>query len=505
MGFRFRRSVPLLPGVRLNLSGSGASVSLGPRGFHYTIGGKGTRVTAGIPGTGLSWTQYTAYSQSRSIDPAVPAFSVQSVQGQPVADLAIPSLNAIESAPAEQINTFSVSELAPILNAANRKIGVAPFVQLVSLFVFLAAVLQANQLSIGLSALYATVMIPIGIFLDRYRRSVKIAYEPHGATGQIAEALKDSFGDLINSHAVWRVRAEGSTSDWKRNAGATTLSQRKKVKAQFGKPDCIRGRSQFPALKLGSDEIYFLPDAALVIVRGSVAAVHYRNLEVSKSAVRFIEAERVPEDSPTVGQTWRYVNKNGGPDRRFNFNAQLPICLYGEVSFQSEGGLSVKIQCSNPSAPDRLCAVIEVLHRSNAELPKAITYVGTSSWWPTALFLSCMIGLAAGQVSVFSKDAYRRLSRPVQASGPMDAKEQMTTERPPANAQVRRPAQERLPESRDRAFRSEPLNILPPMIESGPSPVAREIENIAPLAGAVPLPRPRPKAAPGPQYKSAAE
>src|SRR4051794_4739181 len=66
MAFRFRRSIKILPGFRLNLSGSGASVSVGPRGLHYTLGPRGTRVTAGIPGTGLSWSQYTPYAKPHS-------------------------------------------------------------------------------------------------------------------------------------------------------------------------------------------------------------------------------------------------------------------------------------------------------------------------------------------------------------------------------------------------------------------------------------------------------
>jgi hypothetical protein len=61
VGFRFRRSIRLAPGVRINLSRSGPSVSFGARGFHYTVGPKGTRTTVGLPGTGLSWTQYNRY------------------------------------------------------------------------------------------------------------------------------------------------------------------------------------------------------------------------------------------------------------------------------------------------------------------------------------------------------------------------------------------------------------------------------------------------------------
>jgi hypothetical protein len=57
MGFRFRRSWGVIPGVRLNLGLKSGSVSFGVRGLHYTVGTRGSRVTLGLPGTGLYWTQ----------------------------------------------------------------------------------------------------------------------------------------------------------------------------------------------------------------------------------------------------------------------------------------------------------------------------------------------------------------------------------------------------------------------------------------------------------------
>jgi hypothetical protein len=57
MGFRFRRSMSIIPGVRLNFGKRGVSMSVGPRGAKITMGTSGTRVTAGIPGTGLSYTE----------------------------------------------------------------------------------------------------------------------------------------------------------------------------------------------------------------------------------------------------------------------------------------------------------------------------------------------------------------------------------------------------------------------------------------------------------------
>jgi hypothetical protein len=56
MGWRFRRSIKFLPGIRLNLSRSGVSASVGVRGAHITVGNGKVRTTVGLPGSGLSYT-----------------------------------------------------------------------------------------------------------------------------------------------------------------------------------------------------------------------------------------------------------------------------------------------------------------------------------------------------------------------------------------------------------------------------------------------------------------
>jgi len=56
MSFRFWRRIRIAPGVTLNLSKTGGSLSFGVRGAHFTVGPHGKRVTAGIPGTGLFYT-----------------------------------------------------------------------------------------------------------------------------------------------------------------------------------------------------------------------------------------------------------------------------------------------------------------------------------------------------------------------------------------------------------------------------------------------------------------
>lgn len=55
MPIRFRRTVRILPGVRLNLSQNGASVTVGKRGSSVTAGPTGTYANVGLPGSGLSY------------------------------------------------------------------------------------------------------------------------------------------------------------------------------------------------------------------------------------------------------------------------------------------------------------------------------------------------------------------------------------------------------------------------------------------------------------------
>jgi hypothetical protein len=70
VGFRFYRRMHLAPGISVNLSGSGPSLSLGVRGAHVTFGRRGVTKTVGLPGTGLFYTSrqgyHTGYHSARS-------------------------------------------------------------------------------------------------------------------------------------------------------------------------------------------------------------------------------------------------------------------------------------------------------------------------------------------------------------------------------------------------------------------------------------------------------
>lgn len=66
MGFRFSKRITLLPGVRMNISGSGFGLSVGPRGASVSINRNGIFGNASLPGTGLLYRTKLSGGGSRS-------------------------------------------------------------------------------------------------------------------------------------------------------------------------------------------------------------------------------------------------------------------------------------------------------------------------------------------------------------------------------------------------------------------------------------------------------
>ena len=66
MGLRFRKSINICKGVRLNVGTKGLSVSLGMKGLHHTIHTSGRMTsTIGLPGTGLSYVKNTSWKKKK--------------------------------------------------------------------------------------------------------------------------------------------------------------------------------------------------------------------------------------------------------------------------------------------------------------------------------------------------------------------------------------------------------------------------------------------------------
>ena len=85
MALRFQRRIKIAPGLRLNISKGGVSVSAGPRGASVTAGKRGLFANAGLPGTGLSNRQ-RLLAGNNSHQPNIRAASTQIITVRFTAD-----------------------------------------------------------------------------------------------------------------------------------------------------------------------------------------------------------------------------------------------------------------------------------------------------------------------------------------------------------------------------------------------------------------------------------
>lgn len=83
MAMRFRRSIKLAPGIRVNFNKNSVGLTVGPKGAHVSVNSKGQKTeSVGIPGTGLSYVERENSAASRSAV-SKPQRSPQQSQSQP--------------------------------------------------------------------------------------------------------------------------------------------------------------------------------------------------------------------------------------------------------------------------------------------------------------------------------------------------------------------------------------------------------------------------------------
>lgn len=66
MAFKFRRTLKIAPGLRLNLTHRGVSARVGPKGAGYTVNANGQQhISAGVPGSGIHVSKQVAPARTR--------------------------------------------------------------------------------------------------------------------------------------------------------------------------------------------------------------------------------------------------------------------------------------------------------------------------------------------------------------------------------------------------------------------------------------------------------
>jgi hypothetical protein len=184
---------------------------------------------------------------------------------------------------------------------------------------------------------------------EKLARTTTLKYELEEETKSKFIDVQKALINLAKSVRIWRVTSEKANWDWKRNAGASSLITRRRITVGMVIPPFLRTQVKVYGVSLGSKDLFFLPDQIFVFQNGKYGAVPYHSLQVRTYPTRFIESNGVPGDSSVVGHTWQYVRRDGGPDRRFANNRQIPIAQYGQLELSSQSGMNLYFQVSNLS------------------------------------------------------------------------------------------------------------------------------------------------------------
>jgi hypothetical protein len=331
MGFGFRKSFSSGP-FRFTVSRGGVSSSFGVRGARITAGPRGTFVTISSHG---------AYYRHR-IDSPKPRQSAPEVPHQAPEP---PQLDTVFQVPISELVESNQNELVQKLNQ-NVAATNPTFIPIVASV--LAFFTLPNYPVIG------TILVCVGIALaiTIYRRfKASHTHEVHysldeGASKRFA-TVYSAISQLSSCNRVWVLNTSSRTADFKHNAGASTLITRKA--ARIGALPTKGFKASVGVWSIEANEVvfHFLPDQILVFSGNRYASLQYGQLSVDVRSTRYIETDSVPGDSRQIDTTWRFVNKNGGPDRRFNNNHQIPVLQYGEVTLRAGNGFQVILQTSN--------------------------------------------------------------------------------------------------------------------------------------------------------------
>jgi len=371
MGWRFRKSFKLFPGVKLNLSRGGLSLSLGGSPATLNIGPRGPRATFGAPGSGLSFSVPLAGQPAGRGDAHVPApapgiaFPPAPAVPQPVT-IADPSMHEIRSVNPDLMRGGSMDGFRQLLQEAQKEeAAIATEVKTIE---------PKAARSTRRAASWSRGWLFKRLFPNKAERIRQQAEEDAARLAELREQLElcrvrteievpaelvepyrqfiEAFRVLAGSAATWDTIAARSSDRVAERTTATRIIDRKPVRFQLAKCRVIDFPDPVPCLSNhNGGDLFLYPGFVLVHGEGGAFAVlDVREVRLDIRETQFQEAESVPSDAQVVGHTWLRANKDGSPDRRFNGNRQIPVARYGQLAVVSGNGLCEEWMVSNAEA-----------------------------------------------------------------------------------------------------------------------------------------------------------
>lgn len=306
MGIRFRKSINLGKGFRINMSKSGPGFSWGGKGFRLTKTAKGNiRGTAYIPGTGLSY---------------------QKEFKNPLNDLGENRREENKNKEGKTINKRSAIDFKNIKSTALEDVLESrkeerPY-KLVGLILSIAGIFLffINPFLIGLTL--------IGAILYFYKKNP----EPVSLEYDFEEGSKEEYGltnkllaGILESDEVFLIN----------DLEDALILDRSPLRLAKGLPDGIDTNVEIISLKTDDISLSFLPDALLLQENKDLKAIDYKDLRVDLRAEDFKEEGKVAKDATILEKTYKHTNKDGSPDKRYKDNPEVSLVEYGILQMEN--------------------------------------------------------------------------------------------------------------------------------------------------------------------------
>lgn len=360
MSWRFRKSFSPLPGVRITLSPSGLSTSIGAGPFRLTAGPRGTALTGRIPSSGISYRHALGGSKAPNYPPQIhlsPGPDLDPSLTPPAITPSSPETREVKSGGAQMMTTSGLEEFKRLLSRSYEERD--------SIERDLASTrTEASEATKKYLAWRDGFALRRRMFKNKYAEIEHGAAELNAKVSELEEQrdlariqmqvdapatvlasfhrMCDDFEKLCESRRIWDTISERGVNRVVERTTAHSMIERRPVRFKRGLCDLIDSEWPVPHLEnANGGDLYLFPTFLLYRVSAtSFALLEYTEMQVSYRQQRFIEEEEVPKDSVVVDHTWAKANKDGSADRRFSNNYQIPVVQYGELKLNSATGLN---------------------------------------------------------------------------------------------------------------------------------------------------------------------
>lgn len=353
MGLKYRKSINLGGGFRVNLSKSGVGYSWGTKGYRVTKKAGGVRKTYSITGTGLSWVDEGGNKKQNA---GVKTGNYQ----QPItAELE----NLVYQASGADVKNLVTDNSQEFIDAIKQYSGIRKALIWTSVITLL--------LTLGTPFfIFFFIVAVAGLIYLSVAKKINVEYEFDEYGTRRLQMMGQAMGKLINNKGLWQVDTIQMNTSTKTNAGAAQTVGKKPVKFEKKKPYFLKTDATCYHIKLLRDDVYILPDRIIVKGKKGWGVVEYSEMHIDVGNVIFIENTAPPKDAEIMGYTWHYVNKNGSPDKRYSNNRQLPRCKYGTIEFKSKTGLDVILYISNVKNAQQFSSIVRTMIDEASEARK---------------------------------------------------------------------------------------------------------------------------------------